>query len=152
MGMKNKPYWFNILKHFERKGYVYNGLTIPYLIGARSIVVPNSIKWSIPDFITSLSEYGCTIMWCDFVGEFVIGPLENLEYTPKCLNDTFGKIIAIDDALNSIHSIEELIIFFEKEYHAKIENGKYSKNYGIWEYFSETDEKRLNEVIETILH
>jgi hypothetical protein len=137
------PYWYKLLRHFEKKGYVHNGLTIPFLIGARERLEPEENLLTIEQLTISINEIGGTVLRCQSIGEFVIG-------TPDPETRGYLKIIdnigVSDNSLDMINNIEELISHFEGNYHEMINRREYSKNYGIWEYFTEIELSRIDEM------
>lgn len=141
------PYWHVLLRHFENKGYIHNGLTIPFLIGAREILEPFENLLTINEFVNSLNTLGGTILECPNLGEFVIGTVdsETLVYKsayPKILDN----IIVTDNSLNMVNNLDELTSHFEKLYQDKLPNKEYSKNYGTWGYFTEIELTRIDEL------
>jgi hypothetical protein len=141
------PYWHVLLRHFENKGYIHNGLTIPFLIGVREILEPHENLLTINELVNSINTLGGTILECPNLGEFVIGTVdsETLMYKsayPKILNN----IIVTDYSLNMVNNLDELTSHFEKRYLDKLPNKEYSKNYGTWGYFTEIELTRINEL------
>lgn len=143
----NLPYWSIILRHFEKRGYIHNGLTIPFLIGVRNKIEPQKPFLKISDLIISINEIGGTILECPNIGEFVIGTLdaETLKYKsayPKWI----GNILVTDNSLKMVNNLKELIFQFEQRYQKYIDNCKYSKNNGVWTDFSEIEVTRIDEL------
>lgn len=141
------PYWSVLLRYFEKRGYIHNGLTIPFLIGTRKIMEPKKPFLSINDLVFSISEIGGTILECPNIGEFVIGTLdaETLRYKsayPKFIDN----ILITDNSLNMVNNIQELISHFEKRYQKNLDNSTYSINNGVWSDFTEIEVNRINEV------
>lgn len=147
MKIKLNPYWFDLLRHFEDKGYIHNGLTIPFLIGSRKVLEPQESLLSIKDFIISINEVGGTILECPDIGEFVFGTLdqETLIYK-SAYPKTIDNIIITDNSLHSVNSLQEVISHFELRYQKNLDSGEYSKNYGVWGGFSEIEFKRIEEI------
>lgn len=48
--MINDVYWFKLLNHFNQKGYINNGLTLPFIIGSRSVIEPKESLQTINEF------------------------------------------------------------------------------------------------------
>lgn len=141
------PYWSVLLRHFENKCYIHNGLSIPFLIGARKRMEPNTPLLNISDLVNSINEVGGTVLECPNIGEFVIGSLdaETLKYKSaytKCIHN----ILVTDNSLNAVNNIQELISHFEQRYQENIDNCEYSKNNGNWTDFTEIEEFRINEI------
>jgi hypothetical protein len=142
-----RPYWCKLLLHFEKKGYIHNGLTVPFLIGAREIMEPNETLLSIRELMISISLNGGTILKCPNINEYVIGTVdsETLGFKsvyPKLIEE----IIVTDTSLELVNTLEELIAYFESLYSIYIETSDYSKNFGIWSYFTEIEQAHINEI------
>lgn len=140
-------YWHLLLSYFESKGHIHNGLTIPFLIGAREILEPQANLLTINELVNSINTMGGTILECPNIGEFVIGTVdsETLKYKsayPKILDN----IIVTDNSLNEVNNLDDLISHFEKLYQDKIPNKEYSKNYGVWGNFTEIELNRIEEL------
>jgi len=147
MEQNKTPYWYLVLSHFENKGYIHNGLTIPFLIGAREILEPQENLLTINELVNSIDTMGGTILECPNIGEFVIGTVdsETLKFKsayPKLLDN----IIVTDNSLNAVNNLDELISHFETLYQDKLPNKEYSKNYGTWGYFTEIELTRIGEL------
>lgn len=141
------PYWSVLLRHFENKGYIHNGLTIPFLIGARNRMEPKTPLLDISELINSINEVGGTVLECSNIGEFVIGTLdtETIRYKssyPKCI----GNILITDNSLNKVDNLQELISHFEQRYRVNLDNCEFSKNNGKWTDFTHIDKKRIDEI------
>lgn len=149
-------YWYDVLSHFENKGYYNNGLSIPFLIGSRTILEPSEPLDTIEDFIMdiSTSEYPITLMRCGWLKEYVLGILDSytndMRSTYKNMYKEFGNLIIIDDSFAKLTTLEEIISELENDLSGTIKSGGYSKIAGEWtEFDSETDLVRLNEIIVT---
>lgn len=142
----NPPYWCRLLRHFEKRGYIHNGLTIPFLIGARKRIEPQEPLLDIRDLIISINEVGGTVLECSNIGEFVIGTIdtETLKYKSayrKCIDN----ILITDDSLDMVNNLQELIYRFEQRYQKNIDNYEYSKNHGEWTDFTQIERTRIDE-------
>ncbi len=147
MVTKTIPYWHKVLKHFENKGYIHNGLTIPFLIGSRERLEPNENLFTIDQLVNSISEVGGTILKCPNIGEFIIGTVDTDTLIFKSTYPkTIDNIIITDNSLTSINSIIEMISFFENRYKEEINNRNYSLNSGKWGYFTQTELERIDEL------
>ena len=147
MEITSMPYWYVLLRYFEYKGYIHNGLTIPFLIGSRKILEPQESFLDIRGLILSINELGGTILECPIIGEFVIGTLdpETLRYK-SAYPKTIDNIIITDNSLNAVNNLQELISHFEGRYQKNIDIREYSKNYGEWSGFSEIESTRIKEL------
>lgn len=142
-----KPYWYNLLRHFFNKGYIHNGLTFPYLIGALEVISPNTKLWSVESMLESLNEVGCTILKCPNIQEFVIGltDSETLKHQQLFHKPCEG-ILVTDNSLNDINSFDEITNLFIKLYQPLLANKEFSKSQGTWDYFSDIDLKKIKEI------
>lgn len=149
-----KPYWYIVLRHFERSNYVDNGLTIPFLIGARKIIEPDKSLFTISELLNSIdnSSISITFMKCGNINEYIIGLLDTetknfTEQSPKS-HDVIGRIVCTDYSLKGFTELPEIISMLNKEYEALIDEENYSKNSGIWGQFSKLDVRRISEILE----
>lgn len=148
----NTPYWYQVLSHFESNNYYNNGLTIPFLIGSRTIVEPNEDIETVGELLEdfSSSSHPITIMYCGYLREYVIGLLDSetdeIRKQNKKMYKEFDNLLVIDNSFNDISNLSELITLLENQYQTEIENGDYSKEAGSWGAFSEIDEQRLQEI------
>ncbi len=147
MEENRRPYWYILLRHFENKGYIHNGLTIPFIIGARERLEPKEKLFTIEELMMSINEIGGTILECSNIGEFVIGTVdfETLKFKHLYPN-IIDNIIVTDNSLSMVKNLEELIAHFKNCYQNHIESAEYSKNHGTWGYFTEEDLKKLDEI------
>jgi hypothetical protein len=146
------PYWYRVLSHFEKKRYIVNGLTIPFLIGSRTIVEPGKKPETIRELLTSLSEstHAVTILRCGQIKEFVIGLLDNetnsMRTQYKNMFKEFGNLLVVDDSFKNTTKFEDMVNMLEMEYEDRVQKQTFSKESGQWINFSTTDKIRLGEV------
>ena len=149
---KLSPYWYRVLSHFERRRYIDNGLTIPFLIGSRTIVEPGERLETISELLTSLSvsRHAVTILRCGRIKEFVIGLLDNetnsMRTQYKNMFKEFGELLVVDNSFKNATKFEEMVSILELEYGERIRSQTFSKESGQWFDFSSTDKLRLGEV------
>ncbi|CAM4404757.1 hypothetical protein [Flavobacterium terrigena] len=135
--------WFKTLDYFLNKGYVNNGLTIPFLVG---LYTKNEI--CIRELITSMSETNnISIQKCDRIDEFVFGIFINESNNEIKLYKNISGLIILDNSLGKINSLDELIALFENLYFENIQQELFSKNKGIWGSYNEEEIKKLTELI-----
>ncbi len=151
------PIWLSVLKHFDKKYYFKNGLTIPFLIGADKLIKENSKPMSVREFLTPILnqefETQITMLRCNGISEFVFGlidweskQLKNLQRKRgKELYREIGNLNIIDRSYEK-YSDDEVVAKLEEEYSPKIDQEKYSKINGTWGPFSEEDINRINEI------
>lgn len=148
----SQPYFQNVLEHFCKKNYFQNGLTIPFLIGARKILEQHDDVLTVQDFIEEIesSKNKVTIMKCGNINEFIVG-LMDLE-TEKMIQQfpsiykTLGNFVCTDESLDTCNNIHEIGELLSHRYSYHLESGKYSKIDGDWQYFSKLDLNRLSEI------
>ena len=143
--MKNRKYWHRLLTHFEKRGYIQNGLTIPFIIGARSIIEPGQENQSVKSLINDFKNSGCfiSILKCDTIDELVFNILNTKEHVhyPKVEN-----FVIIDDAIKTPNNLQDLITYLENLYAEKIFNKTYSLNHGKWTAFTEIELQQIEEL------
>lgn len=152
---ETNKYWFEVLSHFEREKYFVNGLTIPFLIGSRSIIEPEREIQSISDLITDLINFpkSTSIMKCGNIKEFVIGILDfetNLLIRNQYqgIHKQFGNLVITDNSFHNIQRIDKLILYFEDLYTNILNQKLFSKENGAWIYYNDSDKLRLNEILQ----
>lgn len=147
-------YWYRALKHFEKKNYVSNGLTIPFLIGSRLIIEPANRLQTINELLMdiSLSRHTVTLMKCGYINEYVLGLLDHetnsMRNSYKNMYKEFGSLLIIDNSFSNYVRLEDIIKDFENNYNDKIESQHFSKSNGQWKEFSSTSKIRLTEITE----
>lgn len=145
--------WFNVLAHFESKSYVYNGLTLPFLIGTSTILEPQSPLQSIEQFFQEISNFHSplTLMKCGNIGEYVFGTLdgetEALRKQYPNLYKEFGNIIITDNSFSNCQSLDEIIVTLKVEYQKRIDAQQFSKVSGEWNYYTTKDVERIKELL-----
>ena len=144
--MIDKPYWYKLLNHFENKHYFQNGLTIPFIIGSKTIIEPNNEIDTVEELFNQVkeSDYTLSVLKCDMIGEFVfsIAGVDD--------QDTYGgveNLVIIDDSFNEMKTIEEISLFLSNRYTTIINAGDYSRIDGDWTSFSVSDEERIGEIV-----
>ncbi|WP_126973870.1 hypothetical protein [Gynurincola endophyticus] len=139
-------YWSTVLDHFEREHYFVNGLTIPFIIGSRTILEPDEPIQSINELFADILKSDCyvQVLKCDWIGEYVF------RLSNKATQDIYGgfdNIVVIDDSFPNATCSADVITTLENRYTKFIEAEKYSWIDGDWQKFSnEIDLPRLNEI------
>lgn len=144
------PYWIRVIRHFLAKGYFQNGLTLPFLIGARTIVDPDQPLLSIAAFVQYATEYpvGTTMIRCTNIGEYVFAELDTESRRYANFYPRIGQLHITDDSFDISKGVAELVDVFTSCYSDYLEQQRYSKNGGEWGSFSSADLHRLYEVAE----
>lgn len=150
MSKKNTYNWRSLIQFFEKMNYIHNGLTIPFIIGVINLLEGNKIMVSqlIVELADLKNDSRATIMRCGNIGEFVIGVMDEesesyYQKFPKSLFKEFDNLAITDNSLNDCNSVLDLIAFMEDRYGQTIEDGKYSKNAGLWTKFTDEDMERI---------
>jgi hypothetical protein len=141
-----EPYWHYLIRHYMRKGFISNGLTIPYIIGARTIVEPQEPLLNVRSVVHSMVNYGATLMRCPMIGEIIVGSID-YESNPDAADyRRIGKLIITDQSLAVQDSREKVDQELETLYQPIADAGTYSKEDGEWKNFSTAELQRLREV------
>jgi len=142
------PYWLLAIRYFLRHHYISNGLTIPYLIGARAILEPTLPHLSIGDLLIQAAKQpaGITLMRCGNIGEYVVADLDQESNRYSHLFKRFGHLHITDDSFESITTLPDLIEVMTVEYAKYIHEGCYSKISGQWGPFNNMDIQQLEAV------
>lgn len=143
--MNDKPYWYKLLDIFERKGYFWNGLTIPFIIGSRQYIQPTEDLQTIGDLIDEInsSEYYVSVLKCGGIGEYVFS-LSN--ESDKNIYGGVDNIVVIDSSFKNEVSSNEIINELELKYADLINSEAYSKTDGEWGGYTEKEINRLQEI------
>jgi len=149
------PYWFTLLNHFERCHYFQNGLTIPFIIAARSILEPNeklqSVEQLLIDFSQNRTPRQITVLKCGDIREFVFGLLDReTKSTMKTYNGLYQEVenlVFTDDSLIDVKSLDGMILKMTGIYDPIVKRDSQSKIDGTWQRFSTKDEARIREII-----
>ena len=137
-----------ILNFFLKKGYRNNGLTLPYLFGAYIYLNPNCKLKSFKEFLKIIDNEGVTLMKCEMVDEFILGPLdiESKKYIEIGYYREISNFIITDNSLEEINSYFDLENYLDDLYKSEIANKTYSKEKNEWIKFSKDDFTKLDEL------
>lgn len=146
--MNEKPYWYRLLDLFERKGYFWNGLTIPFIIGSRQYIEPSHGLQTIGELIDEInsSTYYVSVLKCDGIGEYV------LSLSNAGAQEIYGgvdNIVTIDSSFETAASSDNIIKELELKYEDLIKSEIYSKTDGEWGDYTDKEINRLQEIINT---
>jgi hypothetical protein len=145
--------WIDVLQHFERKGYVNNGLTLPFLIGYIDVLEPGASLQTVRGFIREASNMpdGITIMSCGNIGEWVFGSLDpetnEMRRQYRNLYKEFGNIIVTDHSFKDCNDLEAMISELEAAYNDDIMAKNFSKIGGRWQYYSPEEQNQIRELL-----
>ncbi|MBL0200396.1 MAG: hypothetical protein IPP81_09560 [Chitinophagaceae bacterium] len=117
--------WLDVLEYFLEKGYVDNGLTIPFLIGSKSVLEPDEPLQSIKEFITEISENEppISLMSCGKVHHYILSPMDSYDIDMRHIYRNFGNLVIIDDSFKDAKSIDDIISELDTELSDEIEEG-----------------------------
>jgi len=145
--------WIDVLRHFEEKGYVRNGLTLPFLIGYIDVLQPGASLQSVRSFVEEASNMpdAITVMTCGHIGEFVFGTLDTetdkMRKQYKELYREFGNIIVTDHSFKGCNNLDAVISELEYTHNGDIIARHFSKNEGRWQYYSPEEQSRIRELV-----
>lgn len=155
----NLPTWTQVLQYFDAKGYISNGLTIPFLIGADQLLTKRTSSISVDTLIEEAQAlpFFVKIMYCGNIGEYVLGVFE--EEDIEMLKNyqmpykAFGSFL-LDNAkhFGDSNSISEIKRDLDLRYAANLEEGKYSRIvHSDWGAYSSEEKTRILEVLDQII-
>lgn len=144
--MDSKPYWYTLLIHFEENRFFKNGLTLPFILGSRSVIEPNLPMQSVEELFKQVEDLGLhlNVLRCDQIGEYVfrIGDSEDIKtYGNK------GIFIVTDSIFEDCSGAYEIINQLRRDNILHIEKGEFSKNDGEWGGYSKKEHEQLIQVI-----
>lgn len=139
------PSWLKVLAFHEQHGIIWNGLTIPFLIGAERLLNEKQSKYSVKDFFENVNNLKTpiTILKCSQIHEFVIGTLDS--ETQLILNKNpntylrIGNIICTDESLKDFKTADDFSAFCCAEYEKIIQTDTFSLQNGAWRTFNRNE-------------
>jgi hypothetical protein len=153
MNKENSPIWFNILEHFDKKNYLKNGATIPFLIGSEQIINPDKKLLSIAEFLNQILEQKLpsyiNLMKCPKLGEIVIGIIDIqtvtfLKRNPRKIYKTYGGLMITDNSYDN-KNWDEIVTDVQDNYQYIIDDLKFTFEDGQWTYFTTEEIQRIKE-------
>lgn len=145
--MISQKYWYKLLSHYYQKNYFTNGLTLPYIIGARSILEPNERIQTVKELLEDIKASGTylSVLNCGNIGEYVFSISNKSDFD---IYGGFDNIVDIDSEFQENVDFSQFCELLENKYSNLIDNNLYSRNNnGDWEQYSrELDLHRLNEI------
>ena len=140
-------YWFKLLNHFYNNKYYINGLTLPYIIGSRTILEPNDSLQTIEDFFkeTKSENIYLSVLKCGEIGELVFSISNKSDFD---IYGGFENIVDIDGLFENFNNLDNFSNYLKDKYDNIISQENFSRNhFGKWERFTvEKDLPRLNEL------
>ncbi|MBL7869824.1 MAG: hypothetical protein JNM71_17575 [Flavobacterium lindanitolerans] len=146
--MDNQSLWLKVLSHFDGRGYFSNGLTIPFLLGASTIITPDDELLSVEEFLSEIVDESLPIkislQRCGNIGEYVIGIFD--KDSPSELYRNFGNLYITDSSFSKIEGINGIRSILIQEYQNKVDEGLFSINHRDWGNYSDKEIDRLTEL------
>jgi hypothetical protein len=146
--MEKQFRWLKVLSHFDGKGYFSNGLTIPFLLGATSIISPEAELLSVGEFVSEIIDESLpikiSIQRCGTIGEYVIGIFD--KDSPSELYRNFGNLYVTDTSFSKIDSIDKIRSILIDVYQNKVDEGLFSINHRDWGNYSDQEQEHLAEL------
>lgn len=138
-------FWYKLLKHFDENYYFQNGLTLPYIIGSRLLLEPKEELYTISEIIIDFDK-SClkiNVLKCPQIGEYVFRLCEsgNVNGFRK-----IGNFVIQDYSFIECNNVNQMINELETKYKSLLDEKKYSIIDGVWDYYCENDELKINEI------
>jgi hypothetical protein len=144
------PYWYKILIHFQKKGYFVNGLTLPYLIGARTILEPGEKLLTVRGILNEINNIqlpvSVTLIRFNTISEYLVGLIKIHEVEHKHLFRHFNHLLVSDHSFPHDEQFDVVCSLMEIMYQPTVDTAHYSKIDGTWGAFSKDDLQHLSEV------
>ena len=146
-----QPVWYRLLYYWcYEKVPVGSGLTIPFLVGAELFANEQQRKLSIPELISEFrfhkSNKVISIRYCLNIGEYIVS-LDEMCENEKSHFLHFGNFYIVEEKLATLNDYQNILDVLENRYLDMISHGKFSKDYGKWKSFSDTDVHTINRVL-----
>lgn len=147
------PTWYRVLKHHYENDLYYNGLTIPYLLGASSIVEPNKPISTIYDFILEAQfhkfPYKILMLRCETDEEYVCRIFDEESkvdiYEPNSDYKAFDNLIVFDEFICHMN-IEKITNKLYKLYNHYLQKELYSVSNGKGTPFKNYEIQRISKL------
>lgn len=148
----NYPYWFRLIDHWvNRKGKT--GLTIPYVIGAYSVVTPNAkihtVRTLFDEILNSDIPMPLSLTTCPTAG-IVLGLRNDFILAPEGeIKDASGKTkIMVADAVKRYEDTwEKKLAAFENDFRTCLEEENFSYLLGRWQKYPPNELEFIKEAI-----
>jgi len=149
---EKEPYWYKLISFWVNKQN-RTGLTIPFIIGAKSYFEPNlkldTVSKLLQDIKNSNIDATIVLNNCPDTGEYVLG-INKQPYSlngTEFKNDFTGKTTLIATISTKMlgQNFDAIINSLEKKYSNCLGQKKYSRENGDWIEFSEYDINLINE-------
>lgn len=128
--MNGEFYWVKILNHYTKKGYVTNGLTLPFLIGGYNHYSKAENAISVEKIISKFLDYEIpiTLMKCPKIDEYIFNIMDFESSKIRNYFRQIDNIYITDSSLKNIKSTNELISFLELRYSDNLKQNYFSKD------------------------
>ena len=146
--MSKDIYWLKLLKHYEKHNYYQNGLTIPFLIGARTYLENGKTLLSVRELMSEFqnSLIAVTMMKCVGINECVVGVMDYDSKKLAGVYKSFGSLFFTDHSFHKSNDISTVGIELDDLYGDYLKDERFSKVDGVWTQYNEMDKKRFAEV------
>lgn len=152
--MENPSLWFLVLTYFDRRSYFSNGLTIPFLLGANSIIRPQEKTLTVRDFFSEIIDESLprkiSLQKCDYIGEYVIGIFDSesiaYSYSGKSLYQQFGNLYITDNSVSYVKESSDLESILANIYQPILDSNFFSIDSREWGDYSQKDKSQLEEL------
>ena len=146
----NYPFWFQVLKSFYENDDYYNGLTIPYLVGASTIISPDKPLITINELITEAQNMNLPhmveLLFCEIEEEFVLRIYEkNKLVAMDELDRQYDNLIITEESLAYL-DLEEVIHEMYNLYQEPILKKTYNFKNNTWFPYGHFDIIRIKKL------
>lgn len=127
--MNKEHCWADIINHYTNKGYIINGLTLPFLIGSYNYSNTENLI-SLEEIISNLLNYEkpITLMLCPNIDEYIFNIMDLETFKVKKYFRQLDNIYITDGSLKDIKDVNELISFLDLRYYDVLEQNLFSKD------------------------
>ncbi|MEH6706098.1 MAG: hypothetical protein V7691_14985 [Galbibacter orientalis] len=142
----DKSYFYKLLIHYDSKGYFQNGLTLPFMIGSRIFLEPKNNLNTVNEVITKLnnSAFKINVLKCEGIGEYVFRICDSGD---NKIYRNLENFVITDYSFSGYSNINQVIKELEHKYNHLLEDKKYSKINGKWQFFCEKEDiPKINEI------
>lgn len=144
------PFWYKLIYYWCRKKN-RSGLTIPFIIGAQNILLPEKKLMEIETLLNEIKdtqlEEKVIIHYCYDLNEFVIG-LEEKDFAVSSHFHNYGSFYIGDEKTEKFGDFNKIVSEMKSTYSGFIRDGLYSKDIlsSTWQPFQEKDINLIREV------
>lgn len=159
--MSSNNYWYRLIQQAKENHDIFNGLTIPYIIGAYKlsfseyIIDKYSVQRLLLDLLDSQNELTAVIEKCGLIKQYVIALRNHQSLEDNFQDETHfrndmgvNNLFVIHEAKVLGNSIEEISVSLTDMYKNYLSKDEFSwdSEHG-WMPFSERDKKTIAQAI-----